>query len=484
MGLCTQIIPHAISEHFTHTTFALVKSVFSDTICALSTAPGVGGIAVIRVSGPQAIDITEKVFNKPLAHVASHSLVHGWITNGDEKIDEVLVAVLRAPKTFTGENTTEISCHGSLYVQQRIVEVLLENGCTLAKPGEFTMRSYLNGKMDLSQAEAVADLIAAENGAMHRQAVHQMRGGFSKEISDLRERLIHFASLVELELDFSEEDVEFADRTQLNSLVTEIVGVVNRLRESFSLGNAIKNGVPVAILGAPNMGKSTLLNALLNEERAIVSDIAGTTRDTVEDSISLSGIKFKFIDTAGIRNTHDTIEKLGIERSFAKAREASVILLLFDAAETTPHELKQMMHDVQAAAGEDKKLFLLANKIDKSGLTPEQIAQRFEMVGEVIPVSAKNGIHIEELKQSLAATVNSGQVDSGETIVTNARHFDALSKASASLNDIQQGLANGVTGDFLAIDIRKTLYHLGEITGQISADDLLHSIFSRFCIGK
>lgn len=428
--------------------------------------------------------MTEKVFNKPLAHVPSHTLVHGWIKKGEEKIDEVLVAVLRAPKTFTGEDTTEISCHGSLYVQQRIVEVLLESGCVIAKPGEFTMRSYLNGKMDLSQAEAVADLIAAENGAMHRQAVHQMRGGFSKEINALRDQLIHFASLVELELDFGEEDVEFADRTLLTRLVCEIEGVVNRLRDSFSLGNAIKNGVPVAILGAPNMGKSTLLNALLNEDRAIVSDIAGTTRDTVEDSISLAGIRFKFIDTAGIRSTEDTIEQMGIARSFAKAREASVILLLFDAAETTPEELKSMVSDVRLQAGDDKRLFLLANKIDKQLLSEAEIVKRFAAVGEVVPVSAKNKTHLEELKKALADTVSSGQVDSGETIVTNARHYDALTKAAVSLAEIQQGLQAGVTGDFLAIDIRKTLYHLGEITGQISADDLLHSIFSRFCIGK
>ncbi len=410
--------------------------------------------------------------------------MHGWIIKGYEKIDEVLVAVLRAPKTFTGEDTMEISCHGSLYVQQRIVEVLLESGCVIAKPGEFTMRSYLNGKMDLSQAEAVADLIAAENGAMHRQAVHQMRGGFSKEINALRDQLIHFASLVELELDFGEEDVEFADRTLLTRLVCEIEGVVNRLRDSFSLGNAIKNGVPVAILGAPNMGKSTLLNALLNEDRAIVSDIAGTTRDTVEDSISLAGIRFKFIDTAGIRSTEDTIEQMGIARSFAKAREASVILLLFDAAETTPEELMSMVSDVKQQAGDDKRLFLLANKIDKQLLSEAEIVQRFAAVGEVVPVSAKNKTHLEDLKKALADTVSSGQVDSGETIVTNARHYDALTKAAVSLAEIQQGLHAGVTGDFLAIDIRKTLYHLGEITGQISADDLLHSIFSRFCIGK
>jgi tRNA modification GTPase len=287
-----------------------------------------------------------------------------------------------------------------------------------------------------------------------------------------------------LELDFSEEDVEFADRSQLTTLVAEIVGVVNRLRDSFSLGNAIKNGVPVAILGAPNMGKSTLLNALLNEDRAIVSDIAGTTRDTVEDSISLSGIRFKFIDTAGIRSTEDTIEQMGIARSFAKAREASVILLLFDAVETTPEELMSMVDDVKQQAGDDKRLFLLANKIDKQLLSEAEVVQRFAALGEVVPVSAKNKTHLEELKKALADTVSSGEVNNGETIVTNARHFDALTKAAFSLTEIQQGLQAGVTGDFLAIDIRKTLYHLGEITGQISADDLLHSIFSRFCIGK
>jgi tRNA modification GTPase len=455
-----------------------------DTICALSTAPGVGGIAVIRISGNEAFALCEDIFSKKITHCTTHTLVHGWVMEAGQPVDEVLVAKMNGPRTFTGEDTVEISCHGSPFVQQKIIQLLLNAGCALAGPGEFTMRAYLNGKMDLSQAEAVADIIAAENDAMLRQSLHQMRGGFSKEINDLRDQLIHFASLVELELDFAEEDVEFADRSHLSRLVNHIQTVVQRLRDSFSLGNAMRNGVPVAILGAPNMGKSTLLNALLNEERAIVSDVAGTTRDTVEDYITLHGVRFKFIDTAGIRQTEDRVEKMGIERSFDKARQASVILLLFDAVETPVEELRAMVQQVKQVAGEGKRLILVANKVDKPGFQLERIQQGMAGLGKVMFLSAKTGEHLDELKHALAETVNLGEVKSGETIVTNVRHYDALNRAVEALKDVAEGLEQGVTGDFLAIDIRKTLYHLGEITGAISADDLLHSIFSRFCIGK
>lgn len=455
-----------------------------DTICALSTPPGVGGIAVIRVSGSLAFSVCEHIFSKKIKIRPTHTLVHGWIKDGDEPVDEVMVAKMDGPRTFTGEDTVEISCHGSPYVQQRIIELLLEAGCSLAGPGEFTMRAYLNGKMDLSQAEAVADIIASENAAMLKQSLHQMRGGFSKEINELRDQLIHFASLIELELDFAEEDVEFANRTQLIALVERIRDVVQRLLASFSLGNAMRNGVPVAIVGAPNMGKSTLLNALLNEERAIVSDVAGTTRDTVEDFITLEGIRFKFIDTAGIRSTQDQVEQMGIERSFSKVREASVVLVLFDAVDTTREELEQMIHALVEVSEEEKHVLLLANKTDKAGFDPEALATRTQGLGEVMSISAKNNVHIDDLKRALAAAVNVGQVSHGETIVTNVRHFNALKKASMSIDEILSGLRGGITGDFLAIDIRTTLYHLGEITGAITADDLLHSIFSRFCIGK
>jgi tRNA modification GTPase len=364
------------------------------------------------------------------------------------------------------------------------LELLLSNGAKMAGPGEFTMRAYLNGRMDLSQAEAVGDLIAAESAAAHKQAIHQMRGGFSKEINGLRDKLIHFASMVELELDFAEEEVEFANRDQLTFLIKEILKVVDDLRASFKLGNAIKNGVPVAIVGAPNMGKSTLLNALLNEERAIVSDIAGTTRDTVEDHLTLGGIRFKFIDTAGIRETDDTIEKLGIERSLAKVGEASIVLVLFDASYTSKEELEIFVDQVKAASNAGSYMLLIANKMDKITSSVDEVKATFSAFGDCIFISAKAGDGVEALKEKLQSFVQQGQVNSGDTIVTNIRHFEALSHASVSLNEVLIGLENRVTGDFLAIDIRRTLYHLGDITGTINADDLLNSIFSKFCIGK
>ena len=456
----------------------------SDTICALSTAPGIGGIAVIRVSGPTTLDVVNAVFSRNLSEVKSHTAVHGWVMDGDERVDEVVSTLFKGPKSFTGEDTIEIACHGSVFIQQRILSLLMKNGATMAGPGEFTMRAYLNGKMDLSQAEAVGDLIASESAAAHKQALHQMRGGFSKEINSLRERLIHFASMIELELDFAEEDVEFANRDQLNALLTEIAGVVHRLRDSFSLGNVIKQGVPVAILGAPNMGKSTLLNALLNEERAIVSDIAGTTRDTIEDHITLEGIRFNFIDTAGLRETEDTIERMGIERALGKAASASIVLLLFDATSTARQELDQLIEQIKANAESSTHLILLANKVDKAEFNSQAFEQSFGDITPMLRISAKQRLYIDELKKLLMDTVNIGRVSSGETIVTNARHYEALNKAADSLSEIDNGLQMGIPSDLIAIDIRKVLFHLGEITGQINADDLLHNIFSKFCIGK
>lgn len=459
-------------------------SLTSETICALSTAPGIGAIALIRLSGENAEAIVQPHFSRDLSKKESHQSVHGWLKSGEELIDDVVVTVYRSPRSFTGENTVEIACHGSAYVQQRILALLLNAGARLAQPGEFTMRAFLNGRMDLSQAEAVGDLIASESAAAHKQALHQMRGGFSNEINQLRERLIHFASMVELELDFAEEDVEFANRDQLTKLLREILGVVDTLKDSFKLGNAMKNGVPVAILGAPNAGKSTLLNALLNEERAIVSDIAGTTRDTIEDHITLGGIRFNFIDTAGIRQTTDTIEKIGIGRAFEKAKTASVLLLLMDANTTSYDEYQLFRQQVETQAGEEKMVITLANKTDLPDFDETRFRKLFASVTNLILISAKNKLHIEELKQSLMQSVNMGRINSGETIVTNARHHEALSKASSSLKEILRGIDHGITGDFLAIDIRKTIFHLAEITGEINADDLLHNIFSKFCIGK
>lgn len=463
---------------------AFMKHHENDTICALSTPPGVGGIAVVRISGPDSIRIADGFFSKNLIDAPGHAAIHGWILNGTEKLDDAVVTLFRAPKSYTGEDTVEISCHGSQFIQQKLLEICMQGGARLANPGEYTMRAYLHGKMDLSQAEAVADMIASENAAEHKQALHQMRGGFSKEINGLRDKLIHFASLIELELDFAEEDVEFANRPQLRALILEIQQVVHELRDSFSLGNALKNGVPVAILGAPNMGKSTLLNALLNEDRAIVSDIAGTTRDTVEDNITLGGIRFKFIDTAGIRSTEDTIEKLGIERSLVKAKEASILLLLFDAVATTPDALSAFITEVKNAAGENKNIILLANKIDQPEFNETLFEQTFSAFGNVLTISAKNKVHIDALKVKLQKAVNMERINSSSTIVTNARHHQALQKAAISLHDIVTAMDQNLTSDLIAVDIRKTLYHLGEITGAISADDLLNSIFSKFCIGK
>ena len=449
-----------------------------ETICALSTPQGVGGIAVVRVSGKAAWVIVSKLFSKPLQPEQKRKALFGCIYDGKEILDEVVVTLFQGPHSFTGEDVVEIACHGSRYVQQRILQLLQENGCRMATAGEYTMRAYLNGRMDLSRAEAVGDVIASESAAAHKQAVHQMRGGFSKEIDGLRERLIHFASLLELELDFSEEDVEFADRTQLLNLLNEILKVVVQLRDSFQLGNAIKNGVPVAIVGAPNAGKSTLLNALLNEERAIVSDIAGTTRDTVEEVLNVEGIQFRFIDTAGIRETSDTIERLGIARSMEKVSHAQLVLLLVDVVNTSQAQINEMLESIRSHARPEAKVLVVFNKIDSN--------PNFKLKVEganTLCISAKEGSGISELRSWLVESF-APLLNESDTVVTNARHFESLRLAALSLEEVLNGMNLGVPSDLLTVDIRKTLYHLSEITGSISADDILHSIFGKFCIGK
>lgn len=447
------------------------------TICALSTAPGVGAIAVIRVSGPEAIGICDGLFSGRLSEAAGYSVHYGRFEHEGHAIDDVLMTVFRAPRSFTGEDIVEIACHGSSFIRQAILEHLVSAGCRMARQGEFTFRAFMNGKMDLSQAEAVADLIAAESEAAHRLAMHQLRGGFSREIGALRQQLIDFASLIELELDFSEEDVEFADRSKLEQLVDEIGQTLRRLIDSFKTGNAVKNGVPVAIIGKPNAGKSTLLNTLLNEERAIVSDIPGTTRDTVEDAVTIEGIRYRFIDTAGLRDTEDAIEKIGVERSRAAIRRSAILIYLFDVNETSPGELSSILEELKASA-EGAAVLTVGNKVDSVDHPSNDYPK------DVLFISAKERQGIDALTSALSTAVELGEVDANSTVVTNLRHYEALTKAHAALMDVKNGLMSGITGDFLAIDLRRALHYLGEITGEISTDDLLGNIFGKFCIGK
>ncbi|WP_283640731.1 tRNA uridine-5-carboxymethylaminomethyl(34) synthesis GTPase MnmE [Mesonia mobilis] len=464
--------------------------ILNDTIVALATAPGSGAIAIIRVSGPDAISMTSPIFkakNKvSLEEQASHTLQLGNIVDGERIIDESLVSVFKGTRSYTGENTVEISCHGSPFIQQEIINVLLRKGCRSAQPGEFTLRAFLNGKMDLSQAEAVADLISSDNAASHQLAMQQMRGGFASEIQKLREELLNFASLIELELDFAEEDVEFADRQQFQDLVFRIQKVLNKLIDSFAVGNVLKNGIPVAIVGEPNVGKSTLLNALLNEERAIVSDIAGTTRDTIEDEISIGGVGFRFIDTAGIRETTDEIEGLGIKKTFQKMEQAQLVMYLFDANKIKNENLTlaQVKTEVEKIKNRfpGKPLIIVANKTDV--LSTEEQQNFKQQITELNLISAKENSGVEELQEKILSFVNTGALKSNDAIVTNSRHYDALLKAQEEINKVQEGLNMGLTGDLLAIDIRQALYHFGEITGQITTDDLLGNIFANFCIGK
>ncbi len=459
----------------------------NDTIIALATPSGSGAIAVIRLSGMEAIDYGSKFFQsvsgKTLTDQKSHTIHLGHIFDQPRLIDEVLVTLFKAPHSYTGENVVEISCHGSLYVQQEIIQLFLRNGCRMANAGEFTLRAFLNGKLDLSQAEAVADLIASDSEASHKIAMQQMRGGFSNEIKLLRDELLNFASLIELELDFAEEDVEFANRDEFYKLINRIINVLKRLIDSFAVGNVIKNGIPVAIVGEPNVGKSTLLNALLNEERAIVSEIAGTTRDTIEDEISIGGMAFRFIDTAGIRETQDVVESIGIKKTFEKIEQAEVVIYLFDSTQfdILGSKFKVELEKIKNKYPQ-KSLIVLANKIDK--IDDTQIANIQSEIPEIKLLSAKTGFGIEQLTNSLLNLINTGALRNNETIITNSRHYDALLKAFEEIQKVKYGLDSGLSGDLLAIDIRQALYHFGEITGEITNDDLLGNIFANFCIGK
>ncbi len=460
-----------------------------DTICAVSTAPGAGGVAVIRVSGPDAISLCNEIFipknrEKTLLTQPAYTLTYGSILRNGEPLDDVLVSLFRTPHSFTGEDTVEITCHGSVYIQQQILQLLIEKGCRSALPGEFTQRAFLNGKMDLSQAEAVADLIASTSAGMHKLALNQMRGGFSNELIRLRSQLLDFTSLIELELDFSEEDVEFADRSNLKQLAGNIEQLIRKLADSFSLGNAIKNGIPVAIIGETNAGKSTLLNLLVGEEKAIVSDIHGTTRDVIEDTINLDGITFRFIDTAGIRETSDTIESLGIERTFQKLRQASVILWVIDLTSPTAQIEEMGLRLLPETV--DKKLILVFNKSDL--LTHTEMVAHQELLAETaaerIYISAKQQENTEQLKEILIRAAALPAVSQSDVIVTNVRHYEALIKALSAITRVIEGLDTGLSGDFLSQDIRECMHYLGEITGQINSDDILGNIFAKFCIGK
>lgn len=448
-----------------------------DTIVALSTPSGSGAIAVIRLSGPEAISLTNSVFTgKDLTQQASHTLHFGLLKDGENLIDEVVAGLFIAPKSYTKENVVEISCHGSNYIIQQIINLLISRGARAAKPGEFTLRAFLNGAFDLSQAEAVADLIASNSKASHDVALQQMRGGFANELKGLREQLIHFASMIELELDFAEEDVEFANREQLKTLVNQILKVLARLISSFELGNVIKNGVPVVIAGKPNVGKSTLLNALLNEERAIVSDIAGTTRDTIEDELNIGGIVFRFIDTAGIRETADIIEAQGVERTLEKMKQAKLIIYMADATQSTT-EIAEQIKGLQLLA---IPYLVLLNKAE---LLQTQQREALSQLG-VIFISAKEKIGIEDLKTTLLTQVNLLHINTNETLVTNIRHVEALKQTENSLQKVISHINQPITSDFLALDIKQALHYLGEITGTVTTDDLLENIFTKFCIGK
>ncbi len=454
----------------------------NDTIIAPATAPGIGAIAVIRVSGQDAITKCAEVFQsiknkKNLNNVASHTAHFGNIVDGERIIDEVLVTVFKAPHSYTSENTVEISCHGSPYIQQEIIKLFLKKGVRMAEAGEFTLRAFYNGKLDLSQAEAVADLIHSTSETEHQLAIQQIRGGFSNEIKKLREEIIRFASLIELELDFSEEDVEFADRKDFIALISKTKAAIQHLIDSFSAGNVIKNGVPVAIVGKPNVGKSTLLNALLNEERAIVSSIAGTTRDTIEDEINIKGIKFRFIDTAGIRETTDEIESIGIEKTFEKIAQASIVLYLVDPS-TPEDELASIRKSFSEKNNSDRRsLIFVFNKTD---ITKPSVNES----NDVLFISAKEKTGIEKVKNKILSLVNLGQVKVGDIIVSNSRHYDALSRAQISLDTVLKSLTTKMPTDLIAIDIRTAMHELGTITGDVSTDDLLESIFRNFCIGK
>ncbi len=449
-----------------------------DTIVALATPQGVGAIAVIRLSGKDAINICNRVFKgKDLNRQDSHTIHFGTIRDGAKVIDEVLVSLFKAPSSYTKENVVEISTHGSGYIVSEVIKLLLKNGARLAQPGEFTKRAFVNGKFDLAQAEAVADLIHSESEAAHRAAMNQMRGGFSGKIKELRQQLIHFASMIELELDFVEEDVEFASRDDLRKLVNDLQIVIGDLISSFALGNVIKTGIPTVIAGKPNAGKSTLLNTLLNEEKAIVSDIPGTTRDFIEDEINIEGVPFRFIDTAGIREATDKIEAMGVERTHSQMQKASLIIYLFDLSQ---ENMTEIQHDINKLENLGVPFINVGNKLDRA--QPELLEQL--NARDIIFISASEKQHIEELKTKILSAVNVEQFKTGNTMVTNIRHYDSLVNTQKALDEVLHAVGAGMSGDLLALDIRNALHHLGEITGEITTDDLLANIFSKFCIGK
>ena len=460
----------------------------NDSIIALATPSGKGAISVIGISGEDAINIVSKKFNsisgKKLKNQKTHTIHLGHIIENNRIIDEVLVSVFKNPSSYTGENVVEISCHGSSYIQQEIIQLFLKNGCRMADNGEFTMRAFLNGKMDLSQAEAVADVIASNSSASHQLAIQQMRGGITNELKDLRTKLLDFAALIELELDFSGEDVEFADRTKFKELVVTISSVLKKLIDSFSFGNAMKNGIPVAIIGEPNVGKSTLLNSLFNEEKAIVSEIAGTTRDAIEDELIIEGVAFRFIDTAGIRQTNDIVESIGIKKTFEKAENAQLLIFLIDSNKFVGSK-SSFLEEIKIIKNRfpNKRLLLIANKIDS--LPEKQRKEITTSVKDILLLSAKEKIGITTLLKELTSLVNRGALSNNETIVTNSRHFEALNNALNAINSVQEGIDLKISTDLFSIDIRECLRHLGNITGEYDVDkDILGHIFSNFCIGK
>jgi tRNA modification GTPase len=459
---------------------SLKLSGWDDTIVALATPPGVGALGIVRLSGTKAIEIINNLFpSKDLSSKPSHTLYIGLIKKDEEVIDEAVVSLFKSPKSFTGEDVVEISCHGSPFIHQKLIDACIEEGARLAKPGEFTQRAFLNGKLDLTQAEAVADLIASNTTASHKTAINNIRGGFSAALKELREQLLRFSALIELELDFSQEDVEFADRKQLKNLVQSAIAQTGQLIQSFKLGNVIRKGVSVAIIGKPNAGKSTLLNAFLNEERAIVSEIPGTTRDTIEEIINIDGILFRLIDTAGIRShTHDAIETVGIERSLQKMKEADVVIYLFDVNAINLDELNDAISQLKQHTN---SFILVGNKVDK---TESGIRQKFSHIEGCLFISAKDHLHIEVLKEKMVDAVLQDKLQGENVIITNARHYHNLLQVHDSLKDIQAGMDNHLPGDLLALDIRRSLQYLGEITGEITNEHQLDYIFSKFCIGK
>lgn len=458
-----------------------------DTICAVATPPGQGAIAVVRLSGPKSKEIIESVFKKSKGAdgqglTQSHKLYFGTISDNEGMVDEVLVSWFKAPHSYTGEDVVEISCHGSEYIQQRLMELMLDKGARLANPGEFTLRAFLNGKMDLSQAEAVADLIASQSKTAHNMAISQMRGGFSEKIKSLRQQLVELASLMELELDFSEEDVEFADRTRFMNIVNELKKELQSLKNSFKWGNVLKKGIPVAIIGKPNAGKSTLLNALLKEEKAIVSEIPGTTRDAIEDTIVIEGYSFRFIDTAGLRQSSDAIETMGIERTYDKIKEATIVLYVCDISDVNKESIEEVLTEFKSHINDENKHFILvANKIDKLKEIPARLKEILEL--ETVFVSAKRNENIHLLAETLVQAIKSKEISSGY-LVNNSRHLEAITHSLNALEQVEQGFYNNLPTDLIAIDVRQALYYLGSITGEVTTDEILGNIFSKFCIGK